>query len=138
MNPPTPQPPFPTVRLLIANLATGLVLLGLWYGIRDAAELRPEIYRGGVIGLILATAAHLAGTMTGSLLAPAKGAAAAYLASTAARFVLTPILAILVSSFLPVKAQPVLVGAAAGYLLILVADIGTMLKAMQQPGSSSR
>ncbi|MCE2881281.1 MAG: hypothetical protein LW636_02815 [Planctomycetaceae bacterium] len=133
-----PQPQYPTTKLLVAIAVTGLALLALWWGIRDAAQLTPEVYRGGVLGLLVATAGHLAGTLVGSALAPSKGAASAYLASTAARFILTPILAVLVSSFLPVKAQPLLVGAATGYLLILVADIGTMLKAMKQPGSSTR
>ena len=74
----------------------------------------------------------LVGTMAGAALAPAKGSMAAYLASTLVRFMLTPALAVSLYFLLPVKPQPVLVGAAAGYLLILVADIGTMLKAMQQ------
>jgi hypothetical protein len=57
--------------------------------------------------------------------------------STVVRFLLTPALAVSLYFLLPVKPQPVLVGAAAGYLLILVADIGTMLKAMQQHSGST-
>jgi hypothetical protein len=110
---------------------SALALVGLWTAVLFVGDLDIQVYRGGVIGLIAATAAHLGGTMVGAALAPAKGAMAAYLASTVVRFMLTPALAVSLYFLLPVKPQPVLLGAAAGYLLILVADIGTMFKAMQ-------
>ena len=128
--------PYPTGRLLTVIVVTACGLLLLWSLVRMAAELDEGIYRGGIIGLVAATAAHLIGTMVGAVLAPSKGASAAYLGSTLVRFLLTPALAVSLYFLLPVKPQPVLVGAAAGYLLILVADIGTMLKAMQQHSGS--
>lgn len=139
MNQPAPGPlAYPTARLLLVIAITALILFALWFALRGPAQLSDEVYRGGVIGLLVATAAHAAGTLVGSVLATAKGAASAYLASTAVRFLLTPVLALLVSSFLPVATKPLLVGAATGYLLILVADIGTMLKAMQRTGPATR
>ena len=137
MTTPPKLPPYPTGRLLTAIGLAALVLLLLWTAIYYVGELETELYRGGIIGLIAATAAHLIGTIAGAALAPAKGSNAAYLASTVVRFLLTPALAVSLYFLLPVKPQPVLVGAAAGYLLILVADIGTMLKAMQQHSGSA-
>jgi hypothetical protein len=137
MTTPPKLPPYPTGRLLISIGLAALVLLLLWTAIYYVGELETELYRGGIIGLIAATAAHLIGTIAGAALAPAKGSNAAYLASTVVRFLLTPALAVSLYFLLPVKPQPVLVGAAAGYLLILVADIGTMLKAMQQHSGST-
>lgn len=136
MNAHAPSP-YPTGRLLGVIVATACGLLVLWSLVRMAAELDEGIYRGGIIGLVAATAAHLAGTLVGAALAPAKGVLAAYMASTLIRFVLTPALAVSLYFLLPLRPQPVLVGAAAGYLLILVADIGTMLKAMQQHSGSA-
>jgi len=137
MTTPPKLPPYPTGRLLISIGLAALVLLLLWTAVYYVGELETELYRGGIIGLIAATAAHLIGTIAGAALAPAKGSNAAYLASTVVRFLLTPALAVSLYFLLPVKPQPVLVGAAAGYLLILVADIGTMLKAMQQHSGST-
>jgi hypothetical protein len=137
MTTPPKLPPYPTGRLLTSIGLAALVLLLLWTAIYYVGELETELYRGGIIGLIAATAAHLIGTIAGAALAPAKGSNAAYLVSTVVRFLLTPALAVSLYFLLPVKPQPVLVGAAAGYLLILVADIGTMLKAMQQHSGST-
>lgn len=127
---------YPTGRLLTVIAVTACGLLFLWSLVWMVADLDEGVYRGGVIGLIAATAAHLIGTLAGAVLAPSKGASAAYLGSTLVRFLLTPALAVSLYFLLPVKPQPVLVGAAAGYLLILVADIGAMLKAMQQHSGS--
>ena len=60
-----------------------------------------------------------------------------YLASTVVRFLGTPLLALSLYFALPVKAQPLLIGAATGYLLILVADIATMFRSMQGHASAS-
>jgi hypothetical protein len=128
---PVKLPTYPTGRLLGAIGWTALALFAVWTGLRYGADLDAAIYRGGVIGLLAATLAHLMGTMVGAALAPAKGSSAAYLASTVARLMLTPVLAVSLYFLLLAKPQPVLVGAAVGYLLILVADIGTMFKAMQ-------
>jgi len=134
-----PSPAYPTGRLLLVIAATSAGLLVMWLGLHAVAGFEEGVYKGGIIGLVAASLAHLAGTLAGAALAPAKGATAAYLASTLVRFMLTPLLAVSLYFLLPVRPQPVLVGAAAGYLLILVADIGTMLKAMQQgaPPASS-
>ncbi len=127
------SPVYPSGQLLTAIGVAAAVLLGLWTLLRIAAELDLEIYRGGVLGLAAATLAHIGGTLFGAALAPSKGSAAAYLASTVVRFLLTPALAVSLYFLLPVKPQPVLVGAAVGYLLILVVDIATMLRTMQRP-----
>lgn len=133
-----PELPYPTVALLKAILLASAIIFGAWTALRFGAELDPELYKGGVIGLFAATLAHLLGALAGAALAPSRGAANAYLASTLARFVLTPIVAVSLYFLLLARPQPVLIGAAAGYLLILVADIGTMLKAMQTSGTASR
>jgi len=133
-----PALPYPTVALLKAILVAALILFGVWTILRFAAGIDLEIYKGGVIGLFGATAAHVLGALAGSVLAPTRGAANAYLASTLVRFVLTPILAVSLYFLLLASAKAVLVGAAAGYLLILVADIATMLRAMQGSGTLPR
>jgi hypothetical protein len=129
---PRSQAPYPTVRLLAVIAITACGLIAFWTLVHMAAGMDEAIYRGGIIGLLAATAAHLIGTMVGALLAPTKGASAAYLASTLMRFVLTPALAVSLYFLLLMKPQPVLMGAAAGYLLILLADSATMLQAMRQ------
>lgn len=128
-----PMPVYPTGKLLNAIGVSAAVLLGLWTVLRYAAELDVQVFRGGILGLSAATVAHVAGALFGAALAASKGSASAYLASTLVRFLLTPVFAVSLYFLLPVKPQPVLVGAAVGYLLILVADIATMLKAMQRP-----
>jgi hypothetical protein len=96
MTTPPKLPPDPTGRLLTAIGLAALVLLLLWTAVYYAGELETELYRGGIIGLIAATAAHLIGTIAGAALAPAKGSNAAYLASTVVRVLLTPALAVAV------------------------------------------
>jgi hypothetical protein len=91
-----------------------------------------------LLGLSAAIVAHLAGTVLGALLSPAKGVANAYLASTLVRFVLTPLLALSLYFLLLAEARPVLIGSLVGYLLILVADIVTMMQAMQSMQSATR
>lgn len=126
-------PRYPAGQLLTAIGVAAAVLLAIWTVLRFAADLSIDIYRGGVLGLAAATLAHIGGTLFGAALAPSKGSASAYLASTLVRFLLTPALAVSLYFLLSVKPQPVLVGAAVGYLLILLADIATMLKVMQRP-----
>ena len=130
----TLQPgPYPTTRLLLVIALSGAGLVVLWTVIRSGWGLEQEVYRGGLIGLAAAVIAHLAGTLAGAFLAPTQGVLPAYLASTVVRFIATPALAISLYFLLPVKPQPLLVGALMGYLLILVADIATLMRATQQP-----
>lgn len=119
---------YPTGRLLLAIALTAAGLAILWTVVRSGWGFADEVYRGGLIGLAVATVAHVGGTFVGAFLAPSKGVSAAYLASTVVRFLATPVLAVSVYFALPMAPQPLLVGAAAGYLLILVADVGAMMK----------
>jgi hypothetical protein len=130
-------PPFPTGRLLTAVGLTAGALLVLWTLVKVGGELEPEVFRGGLLGLVAATAAHAGGIVFGAALAPAKGSNAAYLASMLVRFVLTPVLAVSLYFLLPVKPQPVLIGAAAGYLVILFADVATVMTGLKSASSGS-
>ena len=138
-------PSYPTARLLAVTAISGFALFVAWTLARLGAEIDIEVYRAGSIGLTAAIAAHILGILGGAFLASAKrgqagsanGAMTAYLASTVIRFLCTPLLAVSLYFALPVKPQPLLIGAGAGYLLILVADIATMLKAMAGSAGSS-
>jgi hypothetical protein len=122
---------FPITRLLVVHIAAGAGLVILWAVVHQGWNFAPAIYKGVLLGLCAATAAHLLGTVIGAVLTPGKGLAAAYLASTVARFMLTPILALSLYFLLLAEARPVLIGSLVGYLLILVADIVMMMRAMQ-------
>jgi hypothetical protein len=61
----------------------------------------------------------------------------AYLASTTVRFIATPALALSLYFLLPQKPTPLLLSAAAGHLLIMVADIATLLRFVQGSARSS-
>ncbi|MEY2716860.1 MAG: hypothetical protein RIT24_3203 [Planctomycetota bacterium] len=134
-------PRFPTVRLLLVTATSGVVLFVLWTLARLGADIEIGIYQSGSIGLMSAIVSHILGILGGAFLASAKrGHAApmtAYLASTVIRFLCTPLLAVSLYFALPVKPQPLLIGAAVGYLLILVADIATMLKVMSGSAGST-
>lgn len=125
--PAIPERTYPTARLLaaIALVAGGLAFL--WTVVRQGWGFDDAVYKGGLSGLGAATAAHVAGTFAGAFLAPSKGVPVAFLASTVARFLLTPLLAVSLYFALPQAPQPLLIGAAAGYLLILTADVAVML-----------
>lgn len=125
-------PTFPVWTLLGAIVVVSFVLIGVWTLIRFGADLSSETYIAGVLGLFSASMANVIGTLAGAALAPAKGSAQAYLASSVIRFVLTPLLAVSVYFLLPVKPQPLLLAAVAGYLLILVVDVGAMFREMQR------
>ena len=131
-------PVFPLAKLLAVHLAVGAGLVILWAVIHQGWNFPPPIYKGVLLGLSAAIVAHLAGTVLGALLSPAKGVANAYLASTLVRFVLTPLLALSLYFLLLAEARPVLIGSLVGYLLILVADIVTMMQAMQSMQSATR
>jgi ABC-type amino acid transport system permease subunit len=132
---------YPTGRLLAATGLTGAVLVALWTLLRFGGNVDPEVYQSGTIGLASSILAHVLGILGGAFLASTqRGATApmnAYLASTVIRFLCTPLLAVSLYFALPVTPQPLLIGAGVGYLLILVADIATMLKAMAGSAGSS-
>lgn len=134
-------PGFPTVRLLAVTAGSGFLIFVAWTLARLGGGIDVDIYHAGSIGLMAAVASHILGILGGAFLASAKrGQTApmtAYLASTVIRFLCTPLLAVSLYFALPVKPQPLLIGAAVGYLLILVADIATMLKAMAGSAGSS-
>jgi hypothetical protein len=52
--------------------------------------------------------------------------------------VLTPLLALSLYFLLLAEARPVLIGSLVGYLIILVADIVTMMQAMQSMQTATR
>ncbi len=126
-----PIPAFPIAKLLTVNVGGGAALIVLWAIVHQGWKFPESVYKGVLLGLCAATAAHVGGTVLGALLTPGKGVANAYLASTLVRFVLTPLLALSLYFLLLAEARPVLIGSLAGYLLILVADIVTMMQAMQ-------
>jgi hypothetical protein len=137
-------PTYPTARLLLAIGIAAAALLIVLTLIKLGAEWTPEAYQAAVLGLLVATVAHVGGTFAGAFFAsgrrsgPSAGGAVmtAYLASTVVRFIGTPVLAVSLYFALPVQPKPLLIGAAASYLLILVVDIATMLKVMQGGASS--
>lgn len=137
-------PTYPTTRLLLAIGIAAAAILVVLTVLKVGAEWPVEVYQPAVLGLLVATVAHVGGTFAGAFLASGRqtGAGAsgaimtAYLASTVVRFIGTPFLAVSLYFALPVQPKPLLIGAAASYLLILVVDIATMLKAMQGGASS--
>ena len=122
-------PTYPTTQLLLVIGITSAVLIAAWTCIRVGWEFDTQVYRSGLIGLLAATTAHVVGTFVGSFLAVTQGSLMAYFASTVVRFLLTPTLALSLYFALPMQPKVLLIGAAAGYVVILAADIGTMLKA---------
>ena len=138
---PASGPSYPTSRLLLSTGITAAVLFAAWTALRFAGDVAADTYQSASIGLMAASIAHVLGILGGAFLASAqRGRTApmtAYLASTVIRFLCTPLLAVSLYFALPVKPQPLLIGAGVGYLLILVADIATMLKAMSGSAGSS-
>jgi ABC-type amino acid transport system permease subunit len=132
---------FPTGKLLAATGVSAATLFVAWTMIRFGGDVDPETYQSVSAGLACAALGHVIGIFGGAFLASAQlGRSAvmtAYLASTVIRFLCTPLLAVSLYFALPVKPQALLIGAAAGYLLILVADVATMLKAMAGSAGSS-
>jgi hypothetical protein len=136
---------FPTSRLLLVVASTAAALVVLWTVVKVGGLISEDVYRGGVLGLLCATASNLVGTFAGSFFAARMSAAAgkgdpltsAYLASTTVRFIATPALALSLYFLLPQKPTPLLLSAAAGHLLIMVADIATLLRFVQGSARSS-
>lgn len=137
MNPTQSDRGYPTGLLLVAISLSAAGLAILWTVVRLGWGFTDEIYKGGLLGLAVATVAHIGGTFVGAFLAPGKGVSSAYMASTVVRFLATPLLAVSLYFALPVAPQPLLIGSAAGYLLILVADVGAMLRSTRGTAGSA-
>lgn len=145
MTIPPADAPFPTVRLLTVISATAAVLLVLWTVVKLGGIVDEGVYRGAVLGLIAATGSHILGTFFGAYLSaspadagkPARSLMAAYLGSTTVRFLATPALALSLYFLLPQKPAPLLLGAATGHLLIMVADVAALLRFVQGSARSS-
>jgi ABC-type amino acid transport system permease subunit len=131
---------FPTARLLLATAISALVLLAVATMLKGGAEWSAEFYQSVVLGLASAALSHVLGILAGAFLATLQqgpGAAmTAYLGSTVVRFLCTPALALSLYFALPTEPKPLLIGAAAGYLLILVVDIATMLRSLSGSAGS--
>jgi hypothetical protein len=130
---------FPTVRLLAVIAGTGAALLVLWTVVKVGGIVDEEVYKGVVLGLCAATGSHILGTFFGAYLAaapadagrPGRPIMTAYLGSTTVRFLATPALAVSLYFLLPQKPAALLLGAAAGHLLIMVADVAALLRFVQ-------
>jgi hypothetical protein len=141
MSAPSAQQAFPTVRLLLATAITSVILLAAATLAKVGAEWSASFYQSVALGLASASLAHLGGILAGGYLASvqrgATGPMTAYLASTVVRFIGAPTLALSLYFALPTEPKPLLIGAGAGYLLILVVDLATMLKVMSGGAGSS-
>lgn len=123
---------YPLGVLIFVILASAVAIAVVWTALRRPLGVSDAVYHGGLLGLLVATVAHLFGTGLGAVMAPSKGLATAYLASTVVRFLCTPVLALSLYSALPLAPQPILVGSVAAYLLILVGDVAAMMRCMKR------
>jgi hypothetical protein len=145
MNSPAASAPFPVGRFLLVIAATAGALLLVGTIVRIGGLIDAEIYKGVILGLCTATLSHVLGTFAGAFFAARMLAAgngggsliSAYLASTTVRFIATPALALSLYFLLPQKPAPLFLGAAVGHLLIMVADIATVMKYLQGSARSS-
>lgn len=133
---------FPTIALLLTTVVTSAVLFGAWSLVNIGADLPPERYKIVVLGLLVSAVGHIVGTLVGALLAALRvdGAAkigntnstmTAYLATMVVRFLCTPVLAVSLYFALPAEPKALLIGVAASYLVILVADSAILFTAMR-------
>jgi hypothetical protein len=131
---------YPTKRLLVSVVCSATALFVLWLMLGFGAGLDQAVIRGGVLGLLAATASHLVGTLAGerfvSIGSGPTAPLAAYLASSTLRFICTPAFALSLYFALPQAPAPLLIGAAAGHGLIMIVDVSVLLKA--QGGAGSR
>ncbi|MBI1303596.1 MAG: hypothetical protein GC172_07385 [Phycisphaera sp.] len=131
---------YPTKRLLLSVVSTAAALFVLWLMLGVGAGLTEAVIRGGVLGLLSATASHLLGTLAGerfsSIGSGPTAPLSAYLASSTLRFICTPAFAVSLYFALPQAPAPLLIGAAAGHALIMIVDVSVLLKA--QGGAGSR
>jgi len=138
-----PSVAYPTKRLLLSVVGTSAALFVLWLMLGFGAGIAPAVVRGGVLGLFSATLSHLLGTLAGERFASGSGASGggvnaamnAYLATAALRFICTPLFAVSLYFALPQAPAPLLIGAAAGHALIMIADVAVLLKAVGGAGS---
>ncbi len=129
---------YPTKALVLTVLVSGGILVLTWVAFSIGLELNREVFRAGLMGLAAATLAHLLGALAGAFLAPLQGSLIAFFASTVVRFLLTPILALSLYFALPMQPKVLLIGVAAGYLVILVADLATMVKVSSRTTATRR
>lgn len=136
---------FPVARFLFVIAATSAALAVLVTVVKIGGLVDQEIYKGVILGLCSATLSHVLGTFAGAffaarMLSAGRGAGSmvsAYLASTTVRFMATPALALSLYFLLPQKPAPLLLGAAVGHLLIMVADIAAVMRYLQGSAGSS-
>ena len=138
---------FPIGKFLAVIAATTAALIVLWTVVKVGGLVDGDVYNGVILGLACAAASHTFGTFVGAIFAgrlaagPGGGSPiiSAYLASTTVRFIATPTLAVSLYFLLPQTPAPLLLGAAAGHLLIMVADLATLMRYLQgSAGSSTR
>jgi hypothetical protein len=138
---------FPIGKFLAVIAATTVALIVLLTVVKVGGLVDGDVYKGVILGLACAAASHTFGTFVGAIFAgrlaagPGGGSPiiSAYLASTTVRFIATPTLAVSLYFLLPQTPAPLLLGAAAGHLLIMVADIATLMRYLQgSAGSSTR
>jgi len=130
---------FPVGRLLLVIAGTAALLVFVWTVVKTGGLVDEAVYKGVILGLFCATISHVIGTFAGAFFAAQTAAGpnaggslvSAYLASTTVRFIATPALALSLYFLLPQKPSPLLLGAAAGHLLIMVADIATVMRFVQ-------
>jgi hypothetical protein len=145
MTNPSATAVFPVGRLLLVIAATSAALAVLTTVVKTGGLVDSETYNGVILGLCSATLSHVLGTFAGAffaarMLSAGRGAGSmvsAYLASTTVRFIATPALALSLYFLLPQKPAPLLLGAAAGHLLIMVADIAAVMKSLRGSAGSS-
>lgn len=136
---------YPTARLLLVVSGTAAALLVLWTVVKVGGIVDEEIYKSVILGLCAAALSHVLGTFAGAYLAASPASATrsgrslmpAYLGSTTVRFIATPAFAVSLYFLLPQKPAPLLLGAAVGHLLIMVADIAALLRFAQGSAGSS-
>jgi hypothetical protein len=138
---------FPIGKFLAVIAATTAALIMLWTVVKVGGIVDGDVYKGVLLGLVCAAASHTFGTFVGAIFAARMVAGpgggnpiiSAYLASTTVRFIATPTLAVSLYFLLPQKPAPLLLGAAAGHILIMVADIATLMRYLQgSEGSIAR
>ena len=138
---------FPIGKFLAVIAVTTVALIVLLTVVKVGGLVDGDVYNGVILGLACAAASHTFGTFVGAIFAgrlaagPGGGSPiiSAYLASTTVRFIATPTLAVSLYFLLPQTPAPLLLGAAAGHLLIMVADIATLMRYLQgSAGSSTR
>lgn len=137
--------PIPLLRSIVVTAVAAGVLLLLPIGLREAGFIDQTVAKPLVLGLFAAALSHVLGAVIGarvaSLAAPASGAEQslllASLAATTVRLLATPSLALSLYFLLPQKAAPLLLGAVAAHVLLMVVDIVTMQSSSRRSAGPS-